>query len=41
MKILSKIFSNTRKPEGFFGRMIVNGMNPERELYTYGLNIMQ
>ena len=27
MKILSKIFSNTRKPEGFFGRMIVNGMN--------------
>ena len=27
MNILSKIFSNTRKPEGFFGRMMVNGMN--------------
>lgn len=27
MKLLSKIFSNTRKPEGFFGKMMVNGMN--------------
>ncbi|MCR5193617.1 MAG: class I SAM-dependent methyltransferase [Bacteroidales bacterium] len=27
MGILSKIFSNTRKPKGFFGRMMVNGMN--------------
>ena len=27
MGLLSKIFSNTRKPEGFFGRMMVNGMN--------------
>ena len=27
MSILSKIFSNARKPEGFFGRMMVNGMN--------------
>ena len=27
MGILSKFFSNTRKPEGFFGRMMVNGMN--------------
>ena len=27
MGILSKICSNTRKPEGFFGRMMVNGMN--------------
>ncbi|MBR3550734.1 MAG: class I SAM-dependent methyltransferase [Bacteroidales bacterium] len=27
MGFLSKIFSNTRKPEGFFGRMMVNGMN--------------
>ena len=27
MGILSKIFSNTLKPEGFFGRMMVNGMN--------------
>ncbi|MBP5535709.1 MAG: class I SAM-dependent methyltransferase [Bacteroidales bacterium] len=25
--MLSKIFSNTRKPEGFFGRIMVNGMN--------------
>ena len=27
MGILSKIFSNTRKPEGFLVRMMVNGMN--------------
>ena len=27
MGLLGKIFSNTRKPEGFFGRMMVNGMN--------------
>lgn len=26
-KLFSKIFSNARKPEGFFGRMMVNGMN--------------
>lgn len=27
MGLLSKIFSNAHKPEGFFGRMMVNGMN--------------
>ena len=27
MRLLSKIFSNTRKPEGFWGRMMVAGMN--------------
>lgn len=27
MGLLSKIFSNTRKPEGVFGRLMVNGMN--------------
>ena len=27
MGLLSKFFSNTRKPEGFLGRMMVNGMN--------------
>ena len=27
MGLLNKIFSNTRKPEGFFGKMMVNGMN--------------
>ena len=27
MGLLSKFFSNTRKPEGFFGRLMVNGMN--------------
>lgn len=27
MKLFSKIFSNARKPEGFLGRMMVNGMN--------------
>jgi len=27
MGLLSKIFSNTRKPEGFFGKLMVAGMN--------------
>lgn len=27
MGLLSKVFSNTRKPEGFWGRVMVNGMN--------------
>lgn len=27
MGLLSKFFSNTRKPEGFFGKLMVNGMN--------------
>ena len=27
MGLLSKIFSNTKKPEGFFGKLMVNGMN--------------
>ena len=27
MSLLSKIFGNTRKPEGFLGKMMVNGMN--------------
>ena len=27
MGLMSKIFGNTRKPEGFWGRMMVNGMN--------------
>ena len=27
MGLLSKVFSNTRKPEGFWGRMMVAGMN--------------
>lgn len=27
MRILNKIFGNARKPEGFFGRLMVNGMN--------------
>jgi len=27
MNLLSKFFSNTRKPEGFLGRVMVNGMN--------------
>lgn len=27
MELLSKFFSNTRKPEGLFGRLMVNGMN--------------
>lgn len=27
MGLLGKIFGNTRKPEGFFGRLMVAGMN--------------
>ena len=27
MGLLSKIFGNTRKPEGFFGRLMVAEMN--------------
>ncbi len=39
MKLLSKIFSNTRKPEGFWGRLIVAGMNsgPHAALASWGL----
>ena len=32
MGLLSKFFSNTRKPEGFFGRLMVNGMNSGGEI---------
>lgn len=27
MGLLSKIFNNARKPDGFFGKIMVNGMN--------------
>ena len=27
MSLMSKFFNNTRKPEGFLGKMMVNGMN--------------
>lgn len=27
MNLMSKFFNNTRKPEGFLGKMMVNGMN--------------
>ena len=37
--LLSKIFSNTRKPEGFFGRLMVAGMNggSHASMATWGL----
>lgn len=40
MGLLSKFLSNTRKPEGFFGRMMVNGMNggPHARLAEWGLS---
>ena len=40
MGLLSKIFSNTRKPEGFWGRMMVAGMNggSHREMASWGLD---
>ncbi len=41
MGFLSKIFSNTRKPEGFWGRMIVAGMNSgsHAALASWGLDL--
>jgi ubiquinone/menaquinone biosynthesis C-methylase UbiE len=43
MGLLSKIFSNTRKPEGFFGRMMVNGMNGggHARLAEWGLSFVK
>ena len=40
MGLLSKIFSNTRKPEGFFGRLMVAGMNggSHAAMATWGLD---
>jgi len=40
MGLLSKIFSNTRKPEGFFGRLMVAGMNggTHAAMATWGLD---
>ena len=41
MKLLSKIFSNARKPEGFWGRMIVAGMNggSHAAMASWGLDL--
>ena len=41
MGLLSKIFSNTRKPEGFWGRMMVTGMNggSHAAMASWGLDI--
>ena len=41
MGLLSKIFSNTRKPEGFWGRMMVNGMNggSHASMANWGLDL--
>lgn len=40
MGLLSKIFGNTRKPEGFFGRLMVSGMNggSHAAMATWGLD---
>ena len=42
MGLLSKIFSNTRKPEGFFGRLMVAGMNggSHAAMAKWGLEII-
>ncbi len=41
MGLLSKIFSNTRKPEGFWGRMMVAGMNggSHSAMASWGLDL--
>lgn len=43
MRILSRIFGNTRKPEGFFGRLMVSGMNggSHEKLAKWGLSYLQ
>ncbi len=43
MGLLSKIFSNTRKPEGFFGKMMVKGMNGggHADLANWALSSLQ
>ena len=43
MGLLSKIFSNTRKPEGVFGKMMVNGMNGggHADLANWALSSLQ
>ena len=43
MGLLSKIFSNTKKPEGFFGKMMVNGMNGggHAQMANWALSSMQ
>ena len=42
MGLLSKIFSNTRKPEGFWGRMMVAGMNggSHAAMASWGLGLV-
>lgn len=42
MGLFSKIFSNARKPEGFMGRMMVNGMNggPHARMAEWGLSFV-
>ena len=39
MGLLSKVFSNTRKPEGLFGRLMVAGMDggSHAAMATWGL----
>ena len=43
MRFMSKIFGNTRKPEGFFGNLMVNGMNggSHEKLAKWGLSHIQ
>ena len=40
MNLMSKIFGNTRKPEGFFGKLMVDGMNggSHEKLAKWGLS---
>ena len=43
MRLLRKIFSNTRKPEGFLGHVMVNGMNggSHARLAKWGLSYVK
>ena len=42
MGLLSKIFSNARKPEGFWGKMMVAGMNggSHAAMANWGLDLI-
>lgn len=33
MSLMSKFFNNTRKPKGFLGKMMVNGMNGNMDVF--------
>ncbi len=37
MSLMSKFFNNTRKPEGFLGKMMISGMNGNMDVFVQTL----